>query len=129
MPQGKAKTKENELHPKQRSERQNRAIHLYLTHVAEALDREGHTLQDLVKKITKVEIKLTMYNLKEVVWREIQKAQLGKESTTFLTKHEVTEVYDVMNKWLGTYFQLHIPFPSLEEGQQDKDGKYKINNY
>lgn len=100
---------------KQRTEQQNKAIHLYLTQVAKELERNGHTLQDIVAKITKVEIIPTMHNMKEVVWREIQKAQLGKESTTFLTKHEVTEVYEVMNKWLGTYFQIHIPFPSYEE--------------
>lgn len=100
-------------HPqKQRTENQNNALHLYLTQVAKELDRQGFTLQDVVQKITKVEITPTMHNIKEVVWREIQKAQLGKESTTQLTKHEIDPVYDVMNKWLGTYFQIHIPFPN-----------------
>lgn len=99
----------------QRTLAQNASIHLYLTQVATELEREGHTLQDIVQKITKVEITPTMHNLKEVVWREIQKAQLGKESTTFLTKHEVDKIYETMNKWLGTYFEIHIPFPSLED--------------
>ena len=106
---------------KQRTELQNRALHLYLTQVAHELNREGHTLQDIVKKITKVEIVPTMHNIKEVVWREIQKAQLGKESTTYLTKHEVNEVYEVMNKWLGTYFSIHIPFPNEEDEAPLKD--------
>ena len=74
-------------HEKQRTQNQNNALHLYLTQVANALDREGHTMQDVVAKITKVEITPTMHNIKELVWREIQKAQLGKESTTFLEKH------------------------------------------
>lgn len=108
-------TIDDHIHPKQRTEKQNNALHLYLTQVAGELDRNGHTLQDIVKKITKVEIVPTMHNIKEVVWREIQKAQLGKESTTFLTKHEVTQVYEVMNKWLGTYFEIHIPFPNDDD--------------
>ncbi len=116
--------------PKKRTQRQNSALHLYLTQVAETLDREGHTLQDIVKCITKVEIRPTMHNVKEVIWREIQKAQLGKNSTTELSKQEdIDKVYDAMNKWLGHYFQIHIPFPSMEEGSQDKDGRYKISNY
>jgi hypothetical protein len=116
--------------PKKRTERQNNALHLYLTQVAETLDREGHTMQDVVKKITKVEIRPTMFNVKEMIWREIQKAQLGIESTTDLKKQEdIDKVYEVMNKWLGTYFKIHIPFPSMEEGTQDKNGKYKISNY
>lgn len=124
MPQNEPKQ------PKKRTERQNNALHLYLTQVAETLDREGHTMQDVVKCITKVEIRPTMLNVKEMVWREIQKAQLGKVSTTDLSKQEdIDKVYDAMNKWLGHYFQIHIPFPSMEEGEQDKDGKYKINNY
>ena len=107
--------------PKKRTGSQNNALHLYLTQVAEALDREGHTMQDVVKCITKVEIRPTMSNVKEIIWREIQKAQLGKESTTDLNKQEdIDKVYDAMNKWLGHYFQIHIPFPNDEQKQWEK---------
>jgi len=106
--------------PKQRTEKQNNSIHLYLTMVAHELQNQGQTMQDVVKKINKVEITPTMHNLKELVWREIQKVHLGKESTTFLTKHEVDEVYNIMNKWLGLNFEIHIPFPSDEQKQYEK---------
>jgi hypothetical protein len=114
--------------PKKRTRSQNNALHLYLTQVAEELDRNGHTLQDVVKAITKVEIRPTMLNIKDVVWREIQKSQLGIESTTELKKQEdIDKVYDVMNKWLGTYFEIHIPFPVDEQKQFEKvsHGTYK----
>lgn len=108
-------------HPKQRTLSQNSALHLYLTQVAAELDRQGHTMQDVVQKITKVEIKPTMHNVKEMIWREIQKAQLGKDSTTFLNKQEdIDKVYEVMNKWLGTYFEIHIPWPNDERKQFEK---------
>lgn len=58
------------------------------------------------------------------------KAQLGKESTTFLAKQEdIDKVYDVMNKWLGTYFEIHIPWPSDEQRQYEKHnyGVYKTD--
>lgn len=109
--------------PKKRTDSQNKALHKYLTLVAEELDRNGHTLQDVVKAITKVEIRPTMLNIKDVVWREIQKSQLGIESTTDLKKQQdIDKVYDVMNKWLGTYFEIHIPFPVDEEKQLQKLG-------
>jgi len=108
---------------KQRTQSQNNAIHLYLTQVANELDRNGHTLQDVVKEIRKVEITPTMHNIKEVVWREIQKAHLGKESTTFLTKHEVTEIYEIMNKWLGLHFKIHVPFPVDQRRQYEKHNR------
>ena len=107
--------------PQKRTKTQNNALHLYLTQVAEALDREGHTMQDVIKCITKVEIRPTMHNVKEIIWREIQKAQLGKESTTDLNKQEdIDKVYDAMNKWLGHYFSIHIPFPNDEQKQWEK---------
>ena len=63
-----------ETHTKQRTELQNNALHLYLTMVANEVRNQGQTLQDVVAKINKVEIEPTKDNIKEVVWREIQKA-------------------------------------------------------
>ena len=100
------------IHPKQRTELQNRAIHLYLTQVAHELENQGQTMQDVVKKINKVEILPTMQNVKEMIWREIQKTMFKKESTTFLTKHEVTQVYEVMSMWLSKNFGIDLPFPN-----------------
>jgi len=109
-----------ETHDKQRTEQQNKAIHLYLSMVAHELCNQGQTLQDVVKAIKKVEITPTTHNLKEVVWREIQKTLLGKESTTFLTKNEVTQVYEVMAMWLAREFQIDVPFPVDEQLAIDK---------
>lgn len=109
------------LETKKRTNQQSKALHLYLTMVAEEMDRQGFTMQDVVKCITKVEIRPTMHNVKEMIWREIQKAQLGKNSTTELSKQEdIDKVYDAMNKWLGHYFSIHIPFPVDEEKQWNK---------
>ena len=103
---------ETTIHPKQRTELQNKAIHLYLTWVAHELENQGQTMQNVVKAITKVEITPTMQNVKEMIWREIQKTMFKKESTTFLTKHEVTQVYEVMSMWLSKNFQIDLPFPN-----------------
>lgn len=100
---------------KQRTEQQNKAIHLYLSMVATELQNQGQTLQDVVKAIRKVEIVPTKDNLKEVVWREIQKTLFQKDSTTYLTKHEVTQVYEVMSMWLAKNFGISLPFPHDEE--------------
>src|SRR3990167_9459183 len=96
----------------QRTPSQNNSIHLYLELVAQALDREGHTMQDVVKAIRRAEIRPTKEALKEVVWRPLQEIIHAKKSTTELTKHDIDPVYEAMNKWLGQEFQIHIPFPS-----------------
>lgn len=109
---------------KQRTDLQNRAIHLYLSMVARELQNQGQTMQNVVKAITKVEITPTMQNIKELVWREIQKTMFEKESTTFLTKHEVDEVYRVMSMWLSKNFGIDLPFPNDEDISPLLDKKY-----
>ena len=109
-----------ETHPKQRTERQNNAIHLYLSWVARELKNKGYTIQDVVEAIKKVEIEPEPRILKEIVWRQIQIAILKKESTTFLTKGEVSKVYDVMSMWLAKNFEIDLPFPQDEALQATK---------
>lgn len=93
---------------------QMKAIHLYLEMVADALDREGHTMQDVVREIKRAEIRPTKDALKEVVWKPIAKILFNVDSTTKLTTGQVDRVYEVMNKWLGDSFELHVEFPSVD---------------
>lgn len=101
-----------------RSAKQNSSIHLWLTMVAEELDRHGFTIQNVVAKIRRAEIRPTMENLKEVMWRPYQIAALKKDSTTKLNRLEVDKVYEGLNKFLAENFDgLHVPFPSDEAKQ------------
>lgn len=110
-----------------RTDAQSRSIHLWLELVAEELDRHGHTVQDIVEKIRRAEIRPNKTVLKEVLWRPYQIAALQKESTTELTKHEVDKVYEGLNKFLADNFDgLHIPFPSDETRQRPLTEARKI---
>lgn len=100
----------------QRTDAQNKALHKYLELVATELAREGHTMQSVVKCIKRAEITPTKEALKEIVWRPIQEILFGKKSTTQLSRSEVSQVYEVMNKWLGENFELHIPWPAIDHG-------------
>lgn len=100
-----------------RTNQQNKALHKYLELVAEELDRNGHSMQDVLSHAKNVEIRPTKNALKEVIWRPIQQVMFNKGSTTELSTGEVDRVYEVMNKWLGENFAIHIPFPS-----DDRDG-------
>ena len=99
----------------QRSSNQNRAIHLLFTQISEALDREGHTVQDVTKAIRKAEIRVTPEIVKEVMWKPLQQVMYGKKSTTELSKSEVDRVYEALNHFIGREFGLHVPFPSREK--------------
>jgi hypothetical protein len=101
-----------------RTGKQNDSFHLWLSQVAEEMDKHGVTVQNVVARIQKAEIRPTGDNLKEVLWRPYQIAATGKESSTKLTKAEIDRVYEGLNKFIGEHFELHIPFPS-EEGKNN----------
>jgi hypothetical protein len=50
--------------------------------------------------------------VKSDIWKVVQLAAIGKESTTKLETNEVSEVYDVINRHISSTFGLFIPFPS-----------------
>jgi len=110
-----------------RTSAQNRAIHKYLELVAEALDREGHSLQNVTAAIKRAEIRPTTNALKEVIWRPLQQIMLGKDSSTELTTAEVDKVYEAMNAFLGREFHIHVPFPTNEPPDFDPYELYTSN--
>jgi len=99
-----------------RTSRQNRALHLWFTMVAEALNDAGLDMQIVLGK--KMSLSWTGETVKDVLWRSAQKALLRKESTTQLKKGEIDPVFEHLNRHLGTLFGLHIPFPAYESEEE-----------
>lgn len=117
-----------EYTPKPRTGQQNRALHLFYRILAETLNDAGLDQRKVLKP--SVSIPWTPKAVKENLWRPIQKALLGKESTTELSKLEdIDKVHELLMKHLGEKFGVeYIPFPS-EEVTEDfyKMGGYKIH--
>jgi len=97
----------------QRTTQQNAALHLYFTQVAAALAAAGYDMNVVLPPFVK--ITPTQENVKEFMWRPVQEALLSKRSTTNLTTAEIDEVYDVLNRFLGETFHVHVPFPSMTD--------------
>lgn len=102
-----------------RTTRQNRAIHLLFDMLAKELNENGLDMRRTLKP--SIDIPWTGESVKEYLWRPVQQAQVNKKSTTELTTREIDEVFDTINRHLGTKFGIYVPFPSietlLEEGQ------------
>lgn len=95
----------------QRTPLQNRALHLYFQLVADALNNAGLEKAVVLKGM---EIPWSKDSIKDDLWRPIQKALLGKESTTELNTKEIDEIFDVLNRHLAK-FGIHEEWPSIEE--------------
>lgn len=108
---------------KQRTLSQNRALHLYFGQIADALNEAGFDMKRTLKH--DVEIPWNAGTVKDWLWRPIQDAQLGKESTTELTTKEIDEIFDTLNRHLGNVTGVHISFPSIESLIREKQAEGK----
>ncbi len=88
---------------------QNRAIHKYCANLAKALNDAGYDMRRTIKP--EIDIPWAMDTAKEHLWRTIQKAQLGKDSTTQLETNEVSLVYETLNRHMASKFGITVPFP------------------
>lgn len=100
---------------KKRTERQSRALHTYFTLVARELSNQGQTMQDVVEKMTVVQIWPTKHVVKEMIFRPIMYAMTGQISTKKITTKELQAIYETMAQFLSTNFGISLPFPSQED--------------
>jgi hypothetical protein len=96
-----------------RTDTQNKALHLYFTHLAEELNSAGYTVQLVLKE--KIDLDWTPEMIKELLWRPAQIAITGKKSTTTLDKVEnITQIYEHLNRHVSEKFGLFVDFPHDE---------------
>jgi hypothetical protein len=95
-----------------RTDQQNKALHVWLREVGEALNDSGYDMRNTLKH--DIEIPWSEDRVKEFIWKPVQEAVTGKDSTTKLTTVEITEVHDILNKHLGEKLGIHVPWPSYE---------------
>lgn len=96
----------------QRTSQQNKALHKYFTLLADELNAAGYDMRRTLKP--GVDIPWTPELVKQYLWKGIQEAMLGSDSTRELTTKEIDKVYDVLNKHLGETTGVHVAFPSKE---------------
>lgn len=97
---------------KQRTLLQNRSLHLWMEMLATELNDSGLTIE---KTLTgRAEIPWSKETIKEILFRQVMKAQTGKESTTELTTKELSGVCETLTRHLAEQHGLVVDFPSLE---------------
>lgn len=112
MPLQSPKMTQESLSSQKRTDRQNRAIHAYLSLVARELENQGQTMNNVIQKMSTTEIIPTKNSVKEIIWKPIQNVLYGKKSTTELSTAEVNRVYEVVAQFLSGQFGITLPFPS-----------------
>lgn len=95
---------------KQRTLKQNNALHLMFDQLAEELNDMGA----YIPKVIKMEAQWDGERVKELIWREVQKSATGKVSTTMLTTKEIDEIFEIIHQAFANKGIEIPPFPSVE---------------
>ena len=101
---------------KTRTLTQNAALHLYCSHVADALNDAGLDMQTVLKEGT--EIPWSGYSVKEHMWKVVQKAMTGHASTTKPETIQYGPIYDVISRHLSQTHGLFISWPSKDHNKE-----------
>lgn len=97
-----------------RTAKQNSALHLFYTMIANELNELG-----LEYKYTGItgktfELRYTTDLVKDFIWRPIQRVLFKIESTTKLNTQQINEIVDVIIKFFGDQ-GIVLKFPNIED--------------
>lgn len=91
---------------------QNKALHKYLELLAIKLNDAGFDIRKVLEAMKAgFSIACTKENLKETVWRPMQIALYGIESSTQLETTQVSDVYEHVNRFTAERFGVSQEFP------------------
>lgn len=99
--------------PKTRTSLQNRALHKYLSLLAEALNEAGYSVQSVLSHA--VDREWDLNTAKGQLWRPLQELICEKESTADADTKDYSKVYEVLNRFMGEKFGVHVPWPEKEK--------------
>jgi len=97
---------------KQRSGQQRKAIEVYCKQLAEAFNDSGLDMRKVLAH--RVDIPWSQASVKEQIWREVQKSQFEKQSSTKLTTQECSLVYETLSRFIAEKHNIYVPWPSKE---------------
>lgn len=100
---------------KRRTTQQSRALHLWFTMLATALNDKHFDMRAIIH--SSIDIMWTPQNVKENIFRPVMKALYTKRSTTQLSRQELDPIVDIINKTIAEQTEgevVYVPFPSLD---------------
>lgn len=95
---------------RQRTLTQNRALHKYCDMLADALNDAGYDMKKVIKQ--EVDIPWSQQSAKEFLWRPIQKAVTGIDSTTKPETSQYSAIYEVLDRHMAQKFGVSVPWPT-----------------
>jgi len=97
-----------------RSSQVNKSMHVLFENISSELLARGIGRKMIMQAMKDYDAPVTEKYIKQEVWGPIMYTMFGKTKTSDLTNKEVSECYDVLNKFVSETFKLECPWPSVE---------------
>jgi len=99
-----------------RTAKQNRSLHQWFTQVAEGLNDAGLDQRLILSE--SIPIEWSGREVKERMWKPLQKVVIGEESTANASTTDYTPVYDRLARYLAQTFGYRVPDWPCQESQR-----------
>ena len=99
--------------PHKRSSQQNKSLHVLFENMAFELNNAGYTFTFKGLNVKSIELPYTAILVKETIWKPLQMAVTGKESTTKATTEDINMIFEALGMWFANK-GIYIEFPSAE---------------
>lgn len=100
-----------------RSGKMNRCLHKYCQMLADALNDAGYDFKRFLEVSEyKIDVPWSPELVKEQLWRPVQIARTGHESTTEATNFQYQDVYQIVDQRVGELTGVSVPWPHQEGG-------------
>ena len=98
---------------KTRTTQQNKALHVWCDMLAEALNDAGYDFKTFLEVSEyKLDVPWSRQLVKDQLWRPVQKAMTGKESTTEMNTIDPTPIHQVVMERISEITGVeYIPWP------------------
>lgn len=100
-----------------RTDPQNKSLHKFCELLATALNDAGYDMKATLRE--DIDIPWSKDSVKEFLWKPVQLAVTGKESTTELDSGEPSKVYDILMRHMGEKKGINVEWPSEESMQYE----------
>jgi len=99
---------------------QRSSLHLWLSHLAAALNSSGCEK----KQTLKINIPYTKHSVKKDFWEPVQKAVLQTDDSEQLTHKAITDIYEILNREIGENTGVNVPWPEKRKVENQLELKY-----
>ena len=95
---------------------QNSSLHRYCTNLSIAYNDAGLDMTKVLSHHADIPWDLKGFNVKEKIWRPIQKVVCQEDSTTKMSTQDCMTIYETINRFTASKQGISVDWPAKKQG-------------